>query len=237
MDPQEGCSAGVVCNGQINTWIRETIGEMEMTTSMIWLEIARVANEYAYVDRTPFHTSALTGRLWMQEMLTGREEAFQRNFRMPRDVFIKLCNTLVADFGLELPQRPHGIDVVESVGMFIYLLRGFPSWDIEDHFQHSGETVWRHFKRVLRAMKEFTRAHCRPTRPQNSRHPYLESQPKYLPFRVRCNTFVNLPCVKIVVYVQNVILLVSYGMFALYEYAGLYWGVGWDACGGKFESA
>ncbi|XP_028120258.1 uncharacterized protein LOC114317700 [Camellia sinensis] len=183
MDPQEGSSAGGVCNGQINTWIRETIGEMEMTTSMIWLEIARVANEYAYVDRTPFHTSALTGRLWMQEMLTGREEAFQRNFRMPRDVFIKLCNTLVADFGLELPQRPHGIDVVESVGMFIYVLRGFPSWDIENRFQHSGETVWRHFKRVLRAMKEFTRAHCRPTRPQNSRHPYLESQPKYLPFR------------------------------------------------------
>ncbi|CAL5413568.1 unnamed protein product [Camellia sinensis] len=183
MDPQEGSSTGVVCNGQINTWIRETIGEMEMTTSMIWLEIARMANEYAYVDRTPFHTSALTGRLWMQEMLTGREEAFWRNFRMPRDVFIKLCNTLVADFGLELPQCPHGIDVVESVGMFIYVLRGFPSWDIEDRFQHSGETVWRHFKRVLRAMKEFTRAHCRPTRPQNSRHPYLESQPKYLPFR------------------------------------------------------
>ncbi|CAL5347421.1 unnamed protein product [Camellia sinensis] len=145
MDPQEGSSAGVVCNGQINTWIRETIGEMEMTTSMIWLEIARMANEYAYVDRTPFHTSALTGRLWMQEMLTGREEAFRRNFRMPRDVGVSMVRI--------------GPDWVER------------------------ETVWRHFKRVLRAMKEFTRAHCRPTRPQNSRHPYLESQPKYLPFR------------------------------------------------------
>ncbi|KAI8029140.1 hypothetical protein LOK49_LG01G01072 [Camellia lanceoleosa] len=70
MDPQEGNSASVVRNGQINAWVRETIGEMEMTTSMIWVEVARVANEYAYVDRTPFHTSALTGRLWMEEMLT-----------------------------------------------------------------------------------------------------------------------------------------------------------------------
>ncbi|GMP73687.1 hypothetical protein CsSME_00031373 [Camellia sinensis var. sinensis] len=80
MDAQEGTSSGVVRNGQINALIHETIGEMESMTSMIWVEIAHVANEYAYVDRTPFHTSALTGSMWMQEMLRGRNEAFQRNF-------------------------------------------------------------------------------------------------------------------------------------------------------------
>ena len=55
-----------------------------------------------------------------------------------------LCKTLVEDFGLPVPQRPHGIDVVESGGMFIFVLRGFTSWDIEDRFQHLGETIWRH---------------------------------------------------------------------------------------------
>ncbi|KAI8011421.1 hypothetical protein LOK49_LG06G02885 [Camellia lanceoleosa] len=34
---------------------------MESTTSTIWVEIARIANKYAYIDRTPFYTSALTG--------------------------------------------------------------------------------------------------------------------------------------------------------------------------------
>lgn len=76
MDLQEGTSSGVVCNGEINAWIRETIEEIESTTSMISVEIACVANEYAYVDRTLFHTSSLTGRMWMEEMLGGRNEAF-----------------------------------------------------------------------------------------------------------------------------------------------------------------
>ncbi|KAL7182328.1 hypothetical protein ACSBR1_041099 [Camellia fascicularis] len=116
-------------------------------------------------------------------MLRSRNEAFQRNFRMSQDVFLLLCKTLVEDFGLPLPQRPHGVDV-ESVGMSIFMLWGFPSWDIEDRFQHSGETVWHHVMQVLKAMKLFTIAHCRLTRSQHSRHPYLESRRKYLPFRV-----------------------------------------------------
>ena len=76
MDSQEGTSSGVVRNGQINTWIRETVGEMESTTSMIWVEIASIENEYSYVDRTLFHTSSLTGRLWIEKMIRGRNEAF-----------------------------------------------------------------------------------------------------------------------------------------------------------------
>lgn len=76
MDPQEGSPASVVRNREINAWIRETIGEMETMTSMVWVELARIATKYAYMDRTLFHTSTLTGRLWIDEMLTGREEAF-----------------------------------------------------------------------------------------------------------------------------------------------------------------
>ena len=83
---------------------------------------------------------------------------------MSKDVFLLLCKTLVEDFGLPLPQRPHGVDIVESVSMFIFVLRGFPSWDIEDRFQHSSETVWRLVMSMLKAMKEFTKAHCRPIR-------------------------------------------------------------------------
>ncbi|XP_028117585.1 uncharacterized protein LOC114315205 [Camellia sinensis] len=89
----------------------------------------------------------------MKEMLRGRNEAFQRNFWMSRDVFLLLCKTLVEDFGLPLPQRPHGVDIVESVSMFIFALQGFSSWDIEDRFQHSEETVCCHVMRVLKAMK------------------------------------------------------------------------------------
>ncbi|KAL7192309.1 hypothetical protein ACSBR2_024196 [Camellia fascicularis] len=94
---------------------------------------------------------------------------------MSQDMFLMLCMTLVEDCSLPVPQRPHGVDVVESVSMFIFVLRGFPSRDIEDRFQHSREIVWRHIIRILKAMKLFTIAHYRPTRSQHSRHPYLES--------------------------------------------------------------
>ncbi|XP_028080756.1 uncharacterized protein LOC114282303 [Camellia sinensis] len=94
-----------------------------------------------------------------------------------------LCKTLLEDCGLLVPQRPHGVDVVKSVGMFIFVLWGFLSWDIEDRFQHSGEIVWRHVMRVLKAMKLLTIAHCRPTRSQHSRHLFLKSRRKYFPFR------------------------------------------------------
>ncbi|GMP82169.1 hypothetical protein CsSME_00036606 [Camellia sinensis var. sinensis] len=127
-------------------------------------------------------TSILTGRAWIQELFDGHLGKGKENLHMLY-VFKALCDTLRWDFGLWVPKRPHGLHIEESVAMFIYTLAGYQNQNIQERFQHLGETVSRHFHAVLDAMKLFTEQHCKPTRDQNSRHLYLRSRGKYIPFK------------------------------------------------------
>ncbi|KAL7197675.1 hypothetical protein ACSBR2_020239 [Camellia fascicularis] len=99
---------------------------------------------------------------------------------MPDDA---LCHTLRRDFGLRVPKRPHGLHIEESVAMFIHTLAGYQNQSIQERFQHSGETISRHFHAVLDAMKLFTEQHCKPTRAQTRRYPKLRSRGKYILFK------------------------------------------------------
>ncbi|CAL5385650.1 unnamed protein product [Camellia sinensis] len=67
--------------------------------------------------------------------------------------------------------------------MFIHVLRGLQNREIQEWFQHSGETVSRNAHNVLTFMKEFTVVHCRPTYNQHHIHPYVRSKWKYLLFK------------------------------------------------------
>ncbi|XP_028115239.1 putative nuclease HARBI1 [Camellia sinensis] len=86
-----------------------------------------------------------------------------------------------SDFSLQVPTRPHGLHNEESVAMFIHTLDGCSNQKLQERFQHSRDTVSRHFHVVLEAMKLFTEVHYKPTRDQNNRHPYLRSRGKYVP--------------------------------------------------------
>ncbi|XP_028111268.1 uncharacterized protein LOC114309688 [Camellia sinensis] len=108
---------------------------------------------------------------------------FEENVCMSKEVFAALCETLINDFGLQVPQRPHGLAVEESVAMLMHVLKGKQNREIQERFQHSGETVSRHVHNVLTSMKEFTVVHCRPTYSQHRIHPYVRSRRKYLPFK------------------------------------------------------
>ncbi|GMP41057.1 hypothetical protein CsSME_00011280 [Camellia sinensis var. sinensis] len=113
--------------------------------------------------KTPCHTSILTKHAWISELYAGHMGRFEENVCMPKEVFAALCETLVNDFRLQVPQRPHDLAVEESVAMFIHMLKGKQNREIRERFQHSGETVSRHVHNVLASMKEFTVVHCRPT--------------------------------------------------------------------------
>ena len=155
-------------------------------------EAYRIASDYykAHVLKVPCRTSILTGRAWILELYNGHSGRFRYELCMPKVVFTRLCGTLVNDFGLHVPERDHGLHVEESVAIFIHVLKNLPNRELQERFQHSGETISRHFHNVLKAMKKFTVAHCRPpTDFQNKRDPHLQTQPQYLPFKVRkkCN--------------------------------------------------
>ncbi|CAL5422363.1 unnamed protein product [Camellia sinensis] len=133
--------------------------------------------------KTPCRTSILTGHAWISELYAGHMGRFEENVYMSKQVFVALWETLVNDFGLQVPQHPHSLTVEESVVMFIHVLKGIQNREIQERFQHSGETVSQHVHNVLTSMKEFTVVHCRPTYSQHRIHPYVRSKWKYLPFK------------------------------------------------------
>lgn len=151
-----------------------------------FIEAYRIVVDYykAYVLKVPCRTSILTERAWIAELYNGHSGRFHYELCMLKHVFTRLCVTLVNDFGLHVPEHDHGLHVEESVTTFIHVLKNLPNQELQERFQHSDETISRHFHNVLKAMKKFTVAHCRsPANFQNRRDPYLQLQPQYLPFK------------------------------------------------------
>ncbi|XP_028075009.1 uncharacterized protein LOC114277307 [Camellia sinensis] len=159
--------------------------QLQQEQNCTFLQACHLATEWyqKHMHKTPCRTSILTGNTWICELYAGHMGRFEENVCMPKEVFAALCETLVNDFGLQVPQRPHGLAVEESVAMFIHVLKGKQNREIQERFQHSGETVSRHVHNVLNSMKEFTVVHCRPTYSQHRIHPYVRSRRKYLPFK------------------------------------------------------
>ena len=69
---------------------------------------------------------------------------------MELDYFDTLCDMLRDNYGL---QETDEISYRQSVGMFLYALSsGEANRRIQERFQHSGETIHRHFYKVLEAV-------------------------------------------------------------------------------------
>ncbi|GMP25416.1 hypothetical protein CsSME_00002296 [Camellia sinensis var. sinensis] len=176
-------------DGSNSDGIRKMLNQMAVQVQQehncTFLQACQYVTEWykKHMAKTPCRTSILTGNAWISELYAGHMGRFEENVCMPKKVFVALCETLVNVFGLQVPQRPHGLAVEESVAMFIHVLKGKQNWEIQEWFQHSGETVSRHVHNVLTSMKEFTVVHCRPTYSQHRIHPHIRSRRKYLPFK------------------------------------------------------
>ena len=83
----------------------------------------------------------------MMEMLEGNKSRCYRMFRMEKDVFIKLCNELQVNYGLNGSRR---MCALEILGMCLFTLgQGARNRLTQEQFQHSGETISRYFNEVL----------------------------------------------------------------------------------------
>lgn len=103
-----------------------------------------------HIYKEPCMTSFLIGERWIDELLNGHEKKCFNTFRMNQNTFRQLCLDLENKYGL---RSSSGISILEKVGLFVYLLsRGAPNRDIQERFNHSGESMSRIFKEVLNAM-------------------------------------------------------------------------------------
>ncbi|XP_028054927.1 protein ALP1-like [Camellia sinensis] len=176
-------------DGSNNDGIREMLNQMAVQVQQehncTFLQACQYAIEWyeKHMAKTPCRTSILTGVHGYPNYMRAIWADLRKMFACRRKFFVALCETLVNNFWLQVPQRPHGLAIEESVAMFIHVLKWKQNREIQERFQHSGETVSRHVHNVLTSMKEFTVVHCRPTYSHHRIHPYVRSRRKCLPFK------------------------------------------------------
>ncbi|KAF0729570.1 hypothetical protein Ae201684P_001084 [Aphanomyces euteiches] len=104
----------------------------------------------AHVKKSPKRVSVLTGSAWVQELLSGNDDRFEEVARMPKDVFMALVQELLEQGQLKPTKQ---VSANEQVAMYLYFAgHHASSANLQERFQHSGETITRHVHRVQNAI-------------------------------------------------------------------------------------
>ncbi|RZB70511.1 hypothetical protein D0Y65_035471 [Glycine soja] len=112
------------------------------------LVVANVTNYFMnYVVKNPCRNSSMTDHCWVSKILNDHPIRCYEMFRMKKLVFLELCDILETKYNLK---KTRNVNIYEQVGLFLYML-SLPSsiHNYEERFQHSSETISRHFHSVL----------------------------------------------------------------------------------------
>lgn len=139
----------------------ESLDEESLENLLQWQAVCTVAAYTCayyfetFIRKKPCHDSCRTGSRLIQEILEGNETRCYQDFRMNKDVFISFCKILVDRYGL-VPTS--GMSEYEEVGMFLMTVaHGTGNRLMQEMWNHSGETISRHFHSVLDAVCRMTR--------------------------------------------------------------------------------
>jgi hypothetical protein len=100
-------------------------------------------------------------------------------------ILLSLCNDLETHHGLKPSRR---MNVIEKMVMFLFTIAvGTSNNEVHERFQHSGETVSRCFKEVLKSLCLFAVEVIKPIDPQFMSTPReITMNPRYMPhFKAR----------------------------------------------------
>ncbi|XP_062086320.1 uncharacterized protein LOC133792429 [Humulus lupulus] len=92
---------------------------MADTDEEIELQSASIATYFVqhyyttYIEKTPCMNSSQTGHMWLMEILKGHESRCYSMFRMEKDVFIKLCDELEANYGFKGSKRMCALEILD----------------------------------------------------------------------------------------------------------------------------
>jgi hypothetical protein len=89
-------------------------------------------------DKTPYHTSALSGVAWVCELLEGHPERIRNELGVHKHVFHQLIRELQkAGYN-----SSRNITLDEQLAMFLYpCVTGLSMWHVAERFQHAVDTV------------------------------------------------------------------------------------------------
>ncbi|RVW22028.1 uncharacterized protein LOC104877720 isoform X1 [Vitis vinifera] len=148
--------------------------------------IAHIMNEYEeiFLCKTPQRTSMLSGAQFVRDMIEGHPQTCYELFRMDKETFMNLCDHLKRHENL---QDTRFVTVEEAVAMFLLIVgHNVRMRVVADRFQHSTETVARHFKEVRRALCRLGKILICPNNMTNEVSSYVASNPKYFPWFKDC---------------------------------------------------
>jgi hypothetical protein len=130
----------------------ELFWEREFDDQKLILCTAGAATFYynTYIYKEPCMDSYNIGMQWLIEILHGHWTRYVNMFRMDATTFQSLCFILENQYGLKASRR---MCVFEKVGIFLYTIAlGASNREVQERFQHSGETISRYFNEVLRSV-------------------------------------------------------------------------------------
>ena len=103
-----------------------------------------------YISKEPCRTSILSSHVFVQSILEGNRTICLELLRMVKHVFLRLCMVLRQKSLLEDSRY---VSLEEQVAIFLMTIgQNHMNRILQDRFQHSGETIHRHFHAVLVAM-------------------------------------------------------------------------------------
>jgi hypothetical protein len=107
------------------------------------ITIASVVGGYAsiYIEKNPCRTSPLSGKEYIQELLTSHPRRISEVLRMPLDTFLSLCTWLKSR---DLLKASTNVTIEEQIAIFMYIVgQNASNRSAQERFQHSGETISR----------------------------------------------------------------------------------------------
>ena len=96
-----------------------------------------------FYDKTPYHTSALSGHAWVQELISGHPLQIKTELGMRLELFKCLVDEL-RDCGLE---DSRGVTLEEQLAIFLHTcVTGLSIRHVGERFQHANATISRYVK-------------------------------------------------------------------------------------------
>ncbi|KAK2421380.1 hypothetical protein QL285_032017 [Trifolium repens] len=146
--------------------------------------VAAAAGYYYYSSLTKQPSRGLSHMKceFMTEVLNGHDDFCREMLRMDRHVFQKLCGILRQRAML---RDTSGVMIEEQLAIFLNVIgHNERNRVIQERFQHSGETISRHFNNVLKAIKSLSREFLQL--PEHTTSPKIRNSSRFYPYFKDC---------------------------------------------------
>jgi hypothetical protein len=136
--------------------------------------------------KNPQHTSVLSGRAWMEELLTGHPKRMRDNMGISQAGFQYLEQLLTQNGGLKSARY---IDSTERLGIFLYAVTSDLSMrKLAERFQRSTQTIHQAYHHVLQCLisKPIYTSKIKSATDTTPLHPKIEYSWQYSPYFNDC---------------------------------------------------